>query len=250
MDFWASRGTVSAVDWCEPNYLHSPYVAEWWNTWSSLLIVGLAAYGLWQARRAERRFSLAFVLLAMVGLGSVAFHGTLLKSAQASDELPMILCGLAYAFILINRKRPRAAVAAVLRREWPLVLGLVGYAALVVFAYFSLAAYFHFFLAAYALIVTYLSAGSLYLVFREDRRDEMKRLLFASVGCYLGGLSLLWVPEHALLGCAHPLQSLQLHAIFHLTSAIGSYCWLRMMMHQRGEAFAATERALPDPVRC
>ena len=39
--FWARFGGPASVDWCEPNYVHSPFVAEWFNALSSLPIAAL-----------------------------------------------------------------------------------------------------------------------------------------------------------------------------------------------------------------
>src|SRR5262245_39770729 len=104
---WTGLGAAASVDWCEPNYVVTPWVAEWWNTVSSVPIAGLGAFGLWRWSRSgpgrEARFALGYALLAIVGLGSIAFHGTLLKAAQACDELPMIFCGLSYAYVLARR---------------------------------------------------------------------------------------------------------------------------------------------------
>lgn len=36
LGYWQSLGAAASVDWCEPNYVHSAYVAELWNTISSL----------------------------------------------------------------------------------------------------------------------------------------------------------------------------------------------------------------------
>lgn len=216
MDFWAQFGALSPVDWCEPNYVRSAYVAEWWNTLSSLAIVGFGLHGWWRAKRP--RFAFGYVLLAIVGLGSAAFHGTLLKLAQASDELPMILTGLVFAYILARRNDAPA-------KPW-FVAALVGYGAIVLVAYFTLTGYFVFFLWAYAAILTWLSIGT----WRASRESQTARRYFwMSVGAYLGGFALLWIPEHLLLACSHPLQSVQLHALFHVTSSFGSYMWLRLM---------------------
>ena len=230
MNYWARFGEVSSVDWCEPNYLHSAYVAEWWNTLSSLAIVGLALYGLWQAlcrRPFELRFAAGFVMMALVGLGSVAFHGTLLRSAQATDELPMVLTGLIYVYVLLCRHDQSGA-----RSPWILPV-LAIYAATVIVGYFVVHQYFQLFMTAYALIIAYLTVATARVAFREDDGPEMRAFFGASVGSYVGGVTLLWLPEHVWLACDHPLQRLQLHALFHLTSAVGSYAWLRMMMHHR-----------------
>ena len=44
--FWIEHGAPSIVDWCEPNYVVSLYVAEWWNTLSSVPMVGRTV-GMW-----------------------------------------------------------------------------------------------------------------------------------------------------------------------------------------------------------
>jgi hypothetical protein len=94
-------------------------------------------------------------------------------------------------------------------------------------------------MAAYALIIAYLSVATARVVFWEDNRPVMRAFFGASVGSYVGGVLLLWLPEHVWLACEHPLQRLQLHALFHLTSAVGSYAWLRMMMHHRDQTSMA-----------
>jgi dihydroceramidase len=237
LSYWARFGEASSVDWCEPNYVHSAYVAEWWNTLSSLTIVGLALYGLWQAllrRPFELRFVVGFVMMALVGFGSVAFHGTLLRSAQASDELPMVLAGLTCAYVLLCRHDRSAA-----RSPWILPV-LMTYAVTVAVSYFVVHHYFQLFMAAYVLIIAYLSVVTARVAFWEDGRPGMRAFFGWSVGSYVGGVMLLWLPEHVWLGCDHPLQRLQLHALFHLTSAVGSYAWLRMMMHHRDRPRSAS----------
>jgi hypothetical protein len=42
---WGER--TSNLDWCEENYVVTPYVAEWWNTVSNAGYVVLALYGLY-----------------------------------------------------------------------------------------------------------------------------------------------------------------------------------------------------------
>lgn len=86
--FWSPR--TASVDWCEDNYVYSKYVAEMWNTVSSVPIAAMGMYGLYRGLKdgTERRFMLCFTLLVIVGLGSVGFHGTLLYTGQVLDEIP------------------------------------------------------------------------------------------------------------------------------------------------------------------
>ena len=78
----------STVDWCEPNYSVSYYIAEFFNTFSSLAMVFVGLVGMWMHRgpQFENRYKYAFGSVAIVGVGSAAFHGTLLFSLQVSAD--------------------------------------------------------------------------------------------------------------------------------------------------------------------
>lgn len=220
--WWSDFGPPASVDWCEPNYAYSMYVAEWWNTVSSFVIAGAALAALFGLRRAsmEGRFRLALVTVALVGLGSVAFHGTLLKLAQAADELPMIYVGLVLVYTLRFRAEPHPAPGA---PYWK--LGLLIYAIGFTVAYFTLTEYFVLFILSYAAVVAFVAVRSVYLSFVADPNPVRQRLVTWAAGAYVGGVLALWLPER-FLGCEHPAQSLQLHALFHLTSAVGSVSWV------------------------
>lgn len=232
--YWETRGVPALVDWCEPNYVHSVYVAEWWNTTSSgvLALAGMVGWWLCRRRATDRRFSVAFATLAMVGLGSVAFHGTLLRYPQAADELPMVFLSLICVYILRFRQAPPEASEGTRRRRWGLALGAYGLAFAV--AYFVIPSSFVFFLISYSVVVAFVVVQTWHLVFQ--RRPYLKRLFYTAFGCYLGGFVLFWVPEHLLLPCDHPLQSLQLHAWFHVTSAVGTYAWILLLLYDRMES--------------
>ena len=79
---------TAAADWCEQNYALLPWVCETFNTspawrWSS------PALGL-SRQTFAREVRVAFALLVLVGLGSIAFHATLRFELQMLDELPML----------------------------------------------------------------------------------------------------------------------------------------------------------------
>lgn len=97
--FW---GPVTAnYDWCESNYSVSRYVAEFFNTVSSIPTFTVGVYFLLKARQHKYgfRFSLAGAMLALVGIGSVAFHGTLTRAGQILDEVPMLYSSSIFLWI-------------------------------------------------------------------------------------------------------------------------------------------------------
>ena len=118
--FW---GPVTAtIDWCEPNYVVSQYVAEFFNTTSCivhlLLGVGGCVSCLWMRCMcncvflmwilivvAEWRFFIAHCATIVIGLGSIAFHGTLLFECQLFDELPMLYGALVFFYIVTENER-------------------------------------------------------------------------------------------------------------------------------------------------
>lgn len=81
----------SSVDFCEPNYLLTKYVAEPHNSWSSFAMIILAIIGLLYGNPTkEIRFIVMYIVLGLVGIGSVALHATLHWLPQSSDEIPML----------------------------------------------------------------------------------------------------------------------------------------------------------------
>lgn len=82
---------TSSVDFCEPDYLLTPYIAEPHNVWSSFYFVMLGVIGLCLGNPLhEWRVVLQYLALSVVGLGSMALHGTLNAVWQSADEVPML----------------------------------------------------------------------------------------------------------------------------------------------------------------
>ncbi|KAF8941140.1 Alkaline ceramidase 3 [Dissophora ornata] len=100
--YWSPN--TASVDWCENNYVVSYYIAEFWNTISSLFIVFLGELGLYLCPTKERRFKVTFRTISIVGIGSTLFHGTLRHKMQLLDELPMIYAATALLFISVESK--------------------------------------------------------------------------------------------------------------------------------------------------
>lgn len=216
--FWSGLGAPALVNWCEPDYVMTPAVAEFWNTLSSLAIVLIAFGGLRQVRRSDLRFRIGMWGLAAVGAGSAAFHGTLLRVAQAADELPMVWSILACAWTVMERERPAGAGNG--RAAW-IALSAVAFT----LAYARVPWAFALFIAVYAGVAIWVMGRTIQLSFFQPAPAPMRRAAAGVIACYGGGFLLCWVPEHLLLGCDHAVQRLQLHAFWHLGAGLGSALW-------------------------
>ncbi len=228
--FWGTP--TSSVDWCEANYVHSFYVAELFNTISSLAmtiagVIGLALH----ARLLERRFAVAYCMLALVGLGSAAFHASLRFELQMLDELPMLYLAIVMLYILLENRPARRFGA-----WFPLLL--VAHAALVTY----LCAFTRGRLQFWAFQLSFSSAEflGLYLVYRLYRASgsaELRRLFRAGFVFY--GLALvLWFTDlrfcHVLQALArHGIPNPQFHAIWHVLVSVGFYLLLLVIAHDR-----------------
>lgn len=231
--FWSSYGTAASVDWCEPNYVVVSWLAEFWNVCSSapMLVVGLGA--LLRASRGGAplawRFRACFLGLALVGAGSMAFHGSLLQTAQILDELPMVYCALLMAYCIAVRADEKPKDASRIRR---LQLLFSSYGLAFTVAYLSSASYFMLFVVSFAGIVAYLVLRGGYIVFRLSADRVLQRLYLVAAGSFCAAVFLFWFPERGL-GCDHAFQGLLPHAWFHLLAATGTYTGFMVVIYDR-----------------
>ncbi|KAF9270657.1 alkaline phytoceramidase [Marasmius fiardii PR-910] len=98
---------TATLDWCEVNYQFSYYIAEIANSFSNLFTVYFALYGALKItqERLPARFLVGYLGFALVGIGSFAFHASLLYEAQLADELPMIYVASMSFWLLYDYER-------------------------------------------------------------------------------------------------------------------------------------------------
>ncbi|CAF3826395.1 unnamed protein product [Rotaria sp. Silwood1] len=103
----------SDVDWCEPNYVVSEYIAEFWNSVSNIffflvppvMIILFASY----SRRVANGLTILWILLIVIGIGSVYFHATLSLAGQLLDEIGILWVLMAgYALFLPSLHLPQS----------------------------------------------------------------------------------------------------------------------------------------------
>lgn len=238
--FWGP--STSTVDWCETNYQHLFHVGELFNSASSLVLVLVGLAGLVLHRHVlERRFLLAFALLSVVGVGSTAFHATLLREYQMLDELPMLYLAIVIVYILLEN-RPQRRFGS-----W-LPLLLVGHAVLVTYltAFTRGTAQFFLFQVSFASLEFY-ALGRTYFLQRRSPDAKVKRLFRLGIAAYALAI-VLWLsdiqfcptlnqtlPEH---GFPNP----QFHAWWHVLVSCGFYALLLVIAHDRLETLGRKPR--------
>ncbi|CCA66887.1 hypothetical protein PIIN_11719 [Serendipita indica DSM 11827] len=107
---------TSTLDWCEDNYVHFMFIAETWNSLSNIPFVLLAAHGMMKTLREnlpnQKRYAFCHAMIAFIGLGSFAFHATLLWHAQVLlDELPMIYASFQAIYCILLEGRPSSSLS-------------------------------------------------------------------------------------------------------------------------------------------
>jgi dihydroceramidase len=229
--FWGVPS--STVDWCEANYAVTPLICEFFNTVSSLAMVVAGGLGALLHRRVlDRWMLLAFGLLGVVGLGSIAFHATLRFEFQMLDELPMLYLVTLMAYLVMEPGPQRRF------GRW-LPWTLLGYAVVATMSATLTRGRFQFFafqitfggLELYCLL-------RVYLLSREQGNGRIRAIFKIGVALYLGAIGLWFVDVRfcpamsrgwPAVGLANP----QFHAWWHVLVSCGFYMLLLVVGYDR-----------------
>jgi len=223
--YWGNR--TSAVDWCEPNYNWNFYIAEFFNTITSIPAAFLALRSLYFTYKYgyDKRYIIVNLLVMMVGLGSASFHGTLLYTGQIMDELPMVYASLSLLYTVLEmestEKKP------IYKYLTPLILLFCGIFTAV---YLYLPEFFIFFLVAYILCILTLIYNCIIIFKKPDTLLHQKIFIVLAAGSYVGGWLFFWVPE--VVAC-ETLKDYNFHAWWHVTSTIGAFFFVLFSTFQR-----------------
>lgn len=160
----------------------------------------------------------------MVGIGSAAFHGTLLYQGQILDELPMVYAVLAFVYSVLEMdsdKKPTYKYSA---------HALISFAIVFTGVYLYLPDFFIFFVVAFICLVLTLTYQCSIIFRRPDTLAHQKFFIVGSMGFYIGGWLFFWVPEVLFCGT---LQSFNFHALWHVTSTLGAFVLVLFTVFQR-----------------
>jgi dihydroceramidase len=236
---------TSSIDFCEPDYLLNHYVAEPFNVASSVFIMVLGLCGLLHSNPTqESMFSLHFVIVIAVGLGSVLLHTTLQAFPQSLDEVPMMWFNVLSYYIIMNMKKERRKSQGLFAID-SLGALFLGLASVETYIYYSMRWLYAVFLFVYISTTLGVNVWSIRYTFdQHSKTPEHTRLaksvfLTACVAFFLIG-GVCWLIDMNLCGhllpVYHAFHGATLHIIWHITAGYGGYLQaLTLVVARAGE---------------
>ncbi len=229
--FWGSP--TASVDWCEQNYAHSGYVCEMFNSVSSvsMLLVGVLG-ALWHRRVLEQRFVLVFLSVALVGIGSIAFHGTLRFELQMLDELPMLYTAALLVYVLLENQPQRR-----FGTWFPATLAAYALVATCGAAFLRGQAQFWSFQVSFAGLEFY-GLYRTWLIHRQSRDGTHRRLFRVGICLYASAIVLWFIDLRFCRALTHVTRRLgipnpELHAWWHVLVSAGLYAMILVIAFDR-----------------
>ena len=235
---------TSSIDFCETNYLHTNYIVEIHNTWSS--VVGLSLFGVigltMGNHLGETRNIIAYLALVLIGVGSAGLHGTLHWFLQSADEVPMMYLMISLIYLCAEHDAP------VGKPNYPrLPEMLAGLALGNTIVYYCLQQLYFAFLFTFAIEATIVITWLHQIIYgKKGRSKETQRI------CNTGILSILvaalpcWLFD--MLHCRmfiervnQKLGGMTPHVLWHFGAGFGAYCAIVTLeccrMEEMGSAF-------------
>eukprot|EP01132_Coremiostelium_polycephalum_P005172 gene5172-6439_t len=235
----------SPLDWCELNYEISPFICEFYNTFSSFAISFFAFYGIYllyihgsdpqhikiiKQLGIRSKLLLSNLSLAVVGVGSAFYHATLLYKNQLFDEFPMVITASLFLYCMLTMdpvKKSDSNRYRIFRFILPSLLAIyVVTVATTIFIIRNIPTILQ--VSFGALVVLVVGLSTIYVrQSKEKLRDSnpKKLLLLCCVSMIVAYLS--WLIERKLCKDGHVIPGIQLHAVWHVLTGLASYYWLQ-----------------------
>ena len=210
----------------EPNYAITIYVAEFFNTISSLPMILLGLLGIYYTTyiaqfKNEKRYTLCFIALVIVGIGSVTFHATLRWHFQLLDELPMMTANYIFLYTILETSKKEGSPT-----NWTniIILSLVTLMSIIGYVIFKL---WFLFIGSYTfgIIMQWISLFP-YLI---DTKNYSIKAFITLLITYYGGL-VLWILD---LHQCELVKPYHFHSLWHIGAGYGTYIYLLMLVSLR-----------------
>ena len=238
---------MSSVNFCEPDYFLTDYIAEFHNTWSSLVGIALLPFIalLYSNPTKEWRFTFMYIILMAVGIGSACLHATLLALPQSWDEVPMLWMILIFLYALLeNSALPN-------KPHYQYLPVIMFFAAIVqTCVYYTFMQYYTVFLVNYATAAAVVVIWTSHLANSSLTTSSRfsKKLWQTAIGCYLLIGTPLWIVE--MNNCSYLVPyfkafgGLSFHILWHIGAGFGTYLTILFLISLRMQTLYGDEGKL------
>ena len=241
--------TPSSINFCEADYVGTspwgtaPYLAERWNSLSSLIYCLFALWGMkgvWLQVKTGDTFFLAVYLalhstLGVIGLGSFLLHGCLCWIGQVLDELPMCYLCMVMLYFLLNHdatnEQPSPQGVGKSPRHTLFFLAL---SVLVTAFYLRMQRFYIAFMVTFSVLVHSMVILLGYRAYKSGKKGWM--FFLASFVCSFLIAVPCWWAEHKRCnqtlqddntttgeGGGDPPTAINLHIVWHVFTAVAVY---------------------------
>lgn len=222
--YWGEK--TSSVNFCEIDYQWTPYVAELWNMLSSFIIVLFPIIGLLYSNPTqEKRFTLGYIILGIVGSGSVALHTFLTKESQAMDEVPMLWMTTSLLYCIVDSKQ---GTSSSLFASISFIISLV-----LTYTYMHVASFYHIFVGVYLSMVLFILISLARMLWND--KGIKKKLFMMGLFAYVIVGSSVWVLDMFLCKELSFLYigGITLHPLWHLAAGYATYSTVSLLIAHR-----------------
>lgn len=215
---------TSSVDFCEPDYALTPFLAEPFNAFSSLYISWIGVIGLLYSNPTkEWPFYCLFLIDIFIGLGSFGLHATLHWLPQSFDEIPMLWFDIVGLYILCRIKETTEKCFGF---DYLLFI----FAALAVgttIFYYAMRSYYESFLMMYTTATAVIIIWNAFIVWTIPRDPLIMKVWAASLFIYVFVAAVIWVIDmhmcEFLLPFYRKAYGMTFHVIWHVTAGLGAH---------------------------
>lgn len=224
--YWGEK--TSSVNFCEVDYQWTPYIAELWNMLSSFVIVMFPIIGLMHSNPTkEKRFTLCYIILGIVGSGSVALHTSLTAETQACDEVPMLWMTTALLYCIVDTKQ---GTSSSFFASISVVISIV-----LTYTYAHVASFYHVFVGVYLSMVLFILVSLARMLWNDT--GTKKKLFMMGLFAYVIVGSSVWVLDMFMCEQLSFLYigGITLHPLWHLAAGYASYSTISLLIAHRIE---------------
>lgn len=226
---------MSSIDFCEINYYITNYIAEFHNTWSSILMIIPPFIGLFYSNPAnELRTTFLFISLIFTFIGSALFHATLKSFEQSLDEIGMLILNNCIFYSLLEYKQ--------IKKRNSIILLIILLTIIQIFIYCKFQHIYYIFLLLFISLSTFNILWATYIVvsnYNNEYSECRNKLYNYAIYNYTILGAPLWIFEmyncSVLLPYYKYVYGCTLHVFWHVGSGLGAYFLILFITYIRLE---------------